>query len=80
MLLKGHRAIRADRVDVIGIENSQAGRLHFGNEFLSVSDKKAGIDGMVFHSISVCSKVGSLRNKKKEDSLLLMLCPACSAI
>ena len=59
LLLEGHGAVGADRVNIVRVEYGQAFGGHAGGKFLAVFDKKAGVDRMVFHRLDAfTSKVG----------------------
>ncbi len=60
LLLEGHGAVGADRVNVIGVENGQAFRGHQGRKLFPVFHKKTGIDLVVFHGLDAFPpKVGN---------------------
>jgi hypothetical protein len=56
MLLKGHGSIRANGINVVGIEYRQRFLLHGGRELRTISDKEFTVNKMVLHALFNFSK------------------------
>jgi hypothetical protein len=56
MLLKRHGSIRANGINVVGIEYRQGVFLHGGRELRAVSDKEFTVNKVVLHALFNFSK------------------------